>query len=83
MNYPGYYLRSVAEHVILAKNDGSGKFRTKATFMKVPGLADSSWSSFQSLASPDLYLRHARYFLRVESVNTPSDKEDATFRIGY
>lgn len=82
-NFPGSYLRTVAGHVVLAKDDGSPVFRTKATFVKVPGLADSSWSSFRALSQPDLYLRHANKFLRLEPVISPADKEDATFRVVY
>jgi hypothetical protein len=82
-NFPGYYLRSAAEHVILSKNNGSATFKARATFVKVPGLAESSWSSFRSLSSPDLYLRHSNFFLRLEAVKSPMDKGDATFRIGY
>ncbi|MEO5914794.1 MAG: AbfB domain-containing protein [Luteolibacter sp.] len=83
VNSPGQYLRAVAEHVMLAKDDGSPGFKAKATFVKVPGLANSSWSSFHSFSSPDLYLRHANYFLRLEAINIPLDREDATFRIVY
>lgn len=83
VNYPGHYLRAVAEHVMLVKDDGSPAFKNKATFLKVPGLVNPSWSSFRSLTEPDLYLRHANYFLRLESLSSRSDKEDATFRVVY
>ena len=82
-NFPGHYLRTVAEHVVLAKDDGSETFRERATFVKVPGLANSSWSSFRSLPSPELYLRHVNFYIRLEPVRSPTDKEDATFRIVY
>lgn len=83
VNYPGYYLLRVAEHVRLSKYEDSAEFRERATFMKVPGLANPAWSSFHALGSPDLYLRHASYHLRVESLSTQGDKEDATFRVVY
>ena len=83
INLPGYYLRTVAGHVVLAKNDGSNTFKSRATFIKVPGLGDAAWSSFQAFSSPDLYLRHLNYILRLEPVKSPAEKEDATFRIVY
>lgn len=83
VNNPGHYLRAVAEHVVLAKDDGSPAFKTKATFEKVPGLADGSWSSFRSISAPERYLRHANFFLRMEPVSSPVDKADATFRIVF
>ena len=82
-NFPGHYLLSVAEHVILAKDDGSETFKNRTTFVKEPGLADSSWSSFRSRSSPDLYLRHANFYLRLERVIDSLDWEDATFKIVY
>lgn len=83
VNYPGYYLLRVAEHVRLTKYEDSAEFRERATFVKVPGLADPTWSSFHALGSPEIYLRHSSYHLRSESLSTQEDKEDATFRVGY
>jgi hypothetical protein len=83
VNYPGYYLLRVAEHVRLSKYEDSAEFRERATFMKVPGLANPTWSSFHALGSPELYLRHASYHLRSENLSTQGDKEDATFRVVY
>ncbi len=83
VNYPGYFLRSVAEHVMLSKDDGSSFYKAKATFAKVAGLATRRGSSFRSWDSPELYLRHANSFLRLEALKSPADREDATFLLGY
>ncbi|MEO5714440.1 MAG: AbfB domain-containing protein [Luteolibacter sp.] len=83
INLPGHYLRTVAEHVVIAIDDGSKLFKNRATFVKEPGLADRSWSSFRSRSSPDLYLRHANFYLRLEPAKSTADKEDSTFRIVF
>lgn len=80
--YPGYYLRQNNNELKLEKHDGSTKFSKDATFKKIPGLKDSSWSSFQSFAAPDLYIRHSNYTLRMSTISTDLDRQDATFLIG-
>ena len=65
-------------------NDGTATFRGDATFQRVPGLADSTWSSFRSYNFPDRYLRHTNYVLRIDplsSSSSASDRQDATFRV--
>ncbi|MCX5421721.1 glycoside hydrolase family 43 protein [Streptomyces sp. NBC_00078] len=44
---PGYFLRHANYDFQLVRNDGSAQFAADATFNKVAGLADSTWSSFQ------------------------------------
>src|SRR5690606_30579373 len=80
-NHPGYYLRHWNYDFVLARNDGSATFRADATFRRVPGLADSSATSFQSYNFPDRYLRHYDYLLRLDPISTALDRADATFRI--
>lgn len=80
-NYPGYYLRSNNFDFELAKDDGTNSFKQDATFKKVPGLKDSSWSSFQSYNNPNRYIRHYAYLLKLEEVSTDIEKQDATFKI--
>ncbi|WP_336203971.1 AbfB domain-containing protein [Nonomuraea sp. LPB2021202275-12-8] len=51
-----------------------------ATFRQVPGLADTSWTSFQSSNYPDRYIRHWNYLLRLDPITDAQGRGDATFR---
>jgi hypothetical protein len=66
---------------IVVHNDGSAQFAADATFKQVAGLADASWSSFQSYNHPDRYLRHNAYQLRLDPISTATGRGDATFRV--
>jgi alpha-L-arabinofuranosidase B-like protein len=83
VNYPTMYLRHSNYALVLAANDGSSTFNADATFTKVAGLADSSWTSFKSYNYPDRYIRHSNYVLRIDPISTTTEKQDATFRVGY
>lgn len=64
------------------EDDWSDLFRKDATFRRVPGLADKSWLTFESLNFPGAYLRQRNNELWVEkSDGTRRFAEDATFRI--
>jgi len=79
------YLRHYDYALTLATNSG-GNFNADATFYRVAGLADGSWTSFRSYNYPDRYLRHYSYVLRIDPLSSASstvDKQDATFRVGY
>ncbi|MBQ1009492.1 AbfB domain-containing protein, partial [Micromonospora sp. M51] len=65
----------------LEANDGSAAFAADATFRQVAGLANSSWTSFQSYSHPDRYLRHYAYLLRLDPVTDAQSRADATFRV--
>lgn len=81
VNYPGYYLRNNNFDFELAKDDGTNSFKENATFKKVQGLKDSTWSSFQSYNYPNRYIRHYSYFLKLEEISTDIEKQDATFKV--
>nr|WP_246107549.1 AbfB domain-containing protein [Saccharothrix saharensis] len=66
-----------------AADDGSPTFAADATFHRVAGLADSSWTSFRSHNFADRYIRHADYVLRIDPISTTADRADATFQVGY
>ena len=86
VNYPGMYLRHSNYAIVLATNDGTSQFAQDATFYKTAGFADGSWTSFRSYNYPDRYLRHSNYVLRIDPITSSSpatDKQDATFRVGY
>ncbi|MEV6344175.1 AbfB domain-containing protein [Actinoplanes sp. NPDC051851] len=86
VNYPDMYLRHSNYAMVLNTNDGTSTFAADATFYKTSGFADSSWTSFQSYNYPTRYLRHSNYVLRIDVISSSSsttDKQDATFRIGY
>ncbi|WP_305790105.1 glycoside hydrolase family 43 protein [Symbioplanes lichenis] len=86
VNYPSMYLRHANYSMVLSAPDGTTTFNADATFRRTPGLADSTWTSFQSYNFPDRYLRHSNYVLRIDPLTSSSsttDKQDATFRVGY
>ncbi|WKL03332.1 AbfB domain-containing protein [Paenibacillus amylolyticus] len=51
-------------------------FRNDATFKRVNGLANASWTSYASFSNPNLYLRHYNNVLKLEAVVTALDKSD-------
>lgn len=81
--FPGYYLRHYNFDFLLAQNDGTSAFAADATFKKVSGLKDATWSSFQSYNFPTRYIRHSSYLLRLDPISTDIQKQDATFKINY
>ncbi|MFI5838832.1 glycoside hydrolase family 43 protein [Catenuloplanes sp. NPDC051500] len=86
VNFPTMYLRHWSYALVLAADDGTAAFDADATFHRVPGFADSSWTSFRSHNLPDRFIRHSGYVLRVDPItsgSTTTDKQDATFRVGY
>ncbi|MFF3349151.1 glycoside hydrolase family 43 protein [Streptomyces sp. NPDC002779] len=83
VSHPTRYLRHADYAVRLDVNDGTSVFAGDATFHRTAGLADASWSSFRSYNNPTRYLRHYGYALRVDPVSTATERQDATFRVGY
>ncbi|WP_062648711.1 glycoside hydrolase family 43 protein [Streptomyces maremycinicus] len=83
VNYPTRYLRHYNYQLQLDVNDGTSAFAGDATFYRTAGLADSGWASFRSYNNPTRYLRHANYVLRIDPVSTTTEKQDATFYVGY
>ncbi|KUO19120.1 glycoside hydrolase family 43 protein [Streptomyces dysideae] len=83
VNYPARYLRHYSYNLRLDANDGTSTFAADATFYRTAGLADSSWSSFRSYNFPTRYIRHADYALRIDPVATATERQDATFQVGY
>ncbi|MBE1488420.1 glycoside hydrolase family 43 protein [Plantactinospora soyae] len=86
VNFPSQYLRHSGYAMVLAANDGSAAFAGDATFHRTAGLADSAWTSFRSHNFPDRYLRHSNYVLRIDPLSSgsaASDRQDATFQVGY
>jgi regulation of enolase protein 1 (concanavalin A-like superfamily) len=80
VNYAGYYLRVRSNgEVWVDKNDGTAAFRDSATFVRVPGLADSSKSSFRMWTDSTRYLRHSNYWLYAQSGSGSAFNADATF----
>jgi hypothetical protein len=74
-------LRHYNYDFVLAKDDGTAAFKADATFKKVPGLKDATWTSFQSYNFPTRYIRHNNYVLKLEPISTDTEKQDATFKI--
>ncbi|KUO14558.1 hypothetical protein AQJ91_46145 [Streptomyces dysideae] len=78
---PSAVLRHAGYDFQPAYDDGTTQFAADATFRQVAGLADASWSSFQSYNHPDPYIRHYAYQLRLDPINTATGRGDATFRV--
>ena len=55
-------------------------FMADSSFHVVPGLADPTGISFQSVNFPDRYIRHRDFHLFLESVNDDLGHRDATFK---
>lgn len=83
VNYPTRYLRHYNYALQLDVNDGTSTFAGDATFYRTAGLADSTWSSFRSYNNPTRYIRHSNYVLRIDPISTATERQDATFRVGY
>ncbi|MEH1130235.1 glycoside hydrolase family 43 protein [Micromonospora sp. CPCC 206061] len=86
VNSPNMYLRHSNYALVLNTNDNTSTFRADATFYRTAGFADAGWASFRSYNFPDRYIRHAGYVLRIDPITNSSsttDKQDATFRVGY
>ncbi len=81
VNQPGYYLRHKNFGFELAPYDGSPQFAADATFAEVPGLADSTGSSFRAYSQPNYYIRHYAYQLRLDTIGDATARSDATFRV--
>ncbi|RRJ65754.1 1,4-beta-xylanase [Paenibacillus oralis] len=79
--FPGYYLRHNSFDFVLEKDNGTTQFKADATFKKVAGLKNSSWTSLQSYNYPTMYIRHIGYELKLQTISTDQDKQDATFRL--
>ncbi|WP_128431108.1 glycoside hydrolase family 43 protein [Streptomyces cyaneus] len=83
VNYPTRYLRHYNYALRLDENDGTSTFAGDATFYRTAGLADSSWASFRSYNNPTRYIRHSNYALRIDPISTATERQDATFYVGY
>ncbi|OQD57470.1 alpha-L-arabinofuranosidase [Streptomyces phaeoluteigriseus] len=83
VKFPTRYLRHYNYQLQLDVNDGTSTFSADATFHRTAGLADASWASFRSYNYPTRYLRHSNNVLRIDPVSTTTERQDATFRVGY
>jgi len=75
------YLRHQNFRIKLHKYSDEQLFEEDVTFRKVPGLADKSWSSFESYNYPGHYIRHRDYHLYIEEGSDDLFKKDVTFKI--
>ncbi|GAB3973901.1 glycoside hydrolase family 43 protein [Plantactinospora veratri] len=80
VNFPGHYLRHYDFDFRLEASDGTATFAADATFRPVAGLANPSWTSYQSHNHPDRYIRHSGYLLRLDPIGDAQGRSDATFR---
>lgn len=95
LNWPRFYLRHQESLVKLHEEPMFGidpnrpptyqtpdneLFWADVTFRVVPGLADPTWVSFESVNYPGRFLRHSNYKLRLDPVADDLGRKDATFR---
>ncbi|MGR3932304.1 glycoside hydrolase family 43 protein [Streptomyces sp. BRA346] len=83
VNNPTRHLRHYNYELRLDANDGTSTYAADATFYRTAGLADSTWASFRSYNNPTRYIRHSNYVLRIDPISTATERQDATFRVGY
>lgn len=86
VNRPTMYLRRSSDQLVLAADDATTTFAQDATFHPVSGLADSTWTSYRSYDDPTRHIRHADHVLRLDVITSSSastDRQDATFRVGF
>lgn len=54
---PGFYMKKKDQQIVMAKHDGTDKFKKAATFLVVPGLNNEKGFSFQAYGD-EFYLYH-------------------------
>ena len=78
-NFPDRYLAATDDGLMLTADDGSAGLRARATFVRVPGLADPNASSFRHAADSTRYLVASGSSLAVAPVRTEAERRSATF----
>jgi hypothetical protein len=91
VNHAGFYLRHRDWVVTLQQEDLTGsipdpspeqrQFTLDTTFRMIPGLADASCVSFESVQWSGKYLRHRDWKLYLESADDDLAKRDTTFHL--
>ncbi len=82
VNFPDFYLRTLNNAIVLNANDGSDSYNGDATWWIRPGLADSSWISFESYDHPGSYIGRRlgiTALIQLTDTTTHLMREDATF----
>lgn len=77
--FPNSYLRHRGGQVYLDTFEDSDLYRQDASFHVRDGLADSQYTSFESVNMAGRYLRHRNSLLYVEEVGDDLGRKDATF----
>jgi hypothetical protein len=78
-NYPDRYIAATPAGADIAPDDGSPTFAARASFVRVPGLADADAISFRLVGSTDAYLQADTTGLRVAPARTEAARLGATF----
>ncbi len=78
-NYPDRYIAATPSGADIARDDGSPAFAARASFVRVPGLADAKAISFRLVSSTDSYLQADATGLRVAPAHTEAARLGATF----
>ena len=81
VNFPDHYLVRVANGLALATDDGKPDFAARATFVRTPGLADTSAVSFRVPGAEERYLRAQGSALIIGPAATEAERREATFLV--
>jgi len=81
VNFPDRYITATPTEVAMEANDGGSAFAARATFVRVPGLADSSAASFRLSGTHDVYLRADDAGLAAGPAATDAERRRATFLV--
>ncbi len=81
VNFPDRYITATATGVAMEANDGGPAFAARATFVRVPGLADPSGASFRLSGSKNVYLRADDAGLGTGPATTDAERRRATFLV--
>lgn len=82
VNFPDRYVRIVGTELHLAPYDDSDAYGRSASFVRLPGLADSTGMSLQPSDRPEFFVSHDSGQLTVTRPISRAERERATFRVG-
>ena len=78
VNYPGYYIRHKNSLLYSHEKSTDTTYLKDATFKEVAGLSGTG-VSYQSYNYPNMYIRHQNGRLKISTISSSTDRQDATF----
>jgi len=83
VDWPGYYLRHYNGNIIISQNDGTELFAQDATWRLQNALNGGSGNSLESYNYPGNYIRHYNSYLKISTIGSDIDRNDASFLLQY